>query len=223
MCWLGVKPEAIPANQVGYEGFERRSRSSNDWFVTSHPTTMDHAATKVVAMIEEGRCRERAMPPAEHASSSARRAHLTPHQRSSGTDQASRSRGTRGAPASAAAPSRARHRTPRNAATAGAGGEPERGVNVRTLPSVAERARIRNRAIGFIFQAFNLIGDLTVSENVELPLTYRGMSAAERTRRVREALERVGMRHRARHYPQQLSGGQQQRVAVARGGRGDRQ
>jgi putative ABC transport system ATP-binding protein len=82
--------------------------------------------------------------------------------------------------------------------------------------SPPERARIRNRAIGFIFQAFNLIGDLTVSENVELPLTYRGMSGAKRARRVREALDRVGMAHRARHYPQQLSGGQQQRVAVAR-------
>ena len=87
--------------------------------------------------------------------------------------------------------------------------------------SAAERARIRNRAIGFIFQAFNLIGDLTVSENVELPLTYRGMSAAERTRRVRDALERVGIAHRAKHYPQQLSGGQQQRVAVARAVAGD--
>jgi putative ABC transport system ATP-binding protein len=87
--------------------------------------------------------------------------------------------------------------------------------------TAAERARIRNRAIGFIFQAFNLIGDLTVSENVELPLTYRGMSAAERTRRVQDALDRVGMGHRARHYPQQLSGGQQQRVAVARAVAGD--
>ena len=87
--------------------------------------------------------------------------------------------------------------------------------------SAAERARIRNRGIGFIFQAFNLIGDLTVSENVELPLTYRGMSAAERTRRVRDALERVGIAHRAKHYPQQLSGGQQQRVAVARAVAGD--
>ena len=80
----------------------------------------------------------------------------------------------------------------------------------------AERARIRNREIGFIFQAFNLIGDLTVYENVELPLTYRGMAAAERKRRVMEALERVGMVHRVKHYPAQLSGGQQQRVAVAR-------
>jgi putative ABC transport system ATP-binding protein len=80
----------------------------------------------------------------------------------------------------------------------------------------AERSRLRNRQIGFIFQSFNLIGDLTVSENVELPLTYRGMPAAERKRRVQAALERVGMSHRARHMPSQLSGGQQQRVAVAR-------
>ena len=79
-----------------------------------------------------------------------------------------------------------------------------------------ERARIRNREIGFIFQAFNLIGDLTVYENVELPLTYRGMPAAERKKRVQDALERVGMAHRLKHYPAQLSGGQQQRVAVAR-------
>ena len=82
--------------------------------------------------------------------------------------------------------------------------------------SAAERARIRNREIGFIFQAFNLIGDLTVYENVELPLTYRGLGGAERKKRVQEALERVGMGHRTRHYPSQLSGGQQQRVAVAR-------
>ena len=82
--------------------------------------------------------------------------------------------------------------------------------------SPAERARIRNREIGFIFQAFNLIGDLTVYENVELPLTYRGLGGAERKKRVQEALERVGMAHRTRHYPSQLSGGQQQRVAVAR-------
>ena len=80
----------------------------------------------------------------------------------------------------------------------------------------AERARVRNRQIGFIFQSFNLIGDLSVYENVELPLTYRGMSTAERKRRVTEALERVGMGHRAKHLPSQLSGGQQQRVAVAR-------
>jgi putative ABC transport system ATP-binding protein len=80
----------------------------------------------------------------------------------------------------------------------------------------ADRARLRNQQIGFIFQSFNLIGDLTVHENVELPLTYRGMPAAERKRRVTEALERVGMGHRARHMPSQLSGGQQQRVAVAR-------
>jgi putative ABC transport system ATP-binding protein len=80
----------------------------------------------------------------------------------------------------------------------------------------AERARIRNREIGFIFQAFNLIGDLTVYENVELPLTYRKLPASERKRRVESALERVGMSHRMRHFPSQLSGGQQQRVAVAR-------
>jgi putative ABC transport system ATP-binding protein len=80
----------------------------------------------------------------------------------------------------------------------------------------AERARIRNREIGFIFQAFNLIGDLTVYENVELPLTYRGLSGAERKKYTQEALERVGMLHRIRHYPAQLSGGQQQRIAVAR-------
>jgi putative ABC transport system ATP-binding protein len=85
----------------------------------------------------------------------------------------------------------------------------------------SERARIRNREIGFIFQSFNLIGDLTVFENVELPLTYRGLAAAERQQRAMEALEKVGMGHRLRHYPSQLSGGQQQRVAVARalGGR----
>jgi putative ABC transport system ATP-binding protein len=82
--------------------------------------------------------------------------------------------------------------------------------------AAGERSRIRNREIGFIFQNFNLIGDLTVAENVELPLTYRGLSAGERRRRTAEALERVGMSHRARHYPAQLSGGQQQRVAVAR-------
>jgi putative ABC transport system ATP-binding protein len=81
---------------------------------------------------------------------------------------------------------------------------------------MSERARVRNREIGFIFQAFNLIGDLTVYENVELPLTYRGMPSAERKKRVQEALEKVGMAHRMKHYPSQLSGGQQQRVAVAR-------
>ncbi|HEV7586647.1 MAG TPA: ABC transporter ATP-binding protein [Longimicrobium sp.] len=79
-----------------------------------------------------------------------------------------------------------------------------------------QRAQIRNREIGFIFQAFNLIGDLTVAENVELPLTYRNLPAAERRQRMVEALERVGMAHRVNHYPSQLSGGQQQRVAVAR-------
>ncbi len=82
--------------------------------------------------------------------------------------------------------------------------------------TAAQRAHIRNREIGFIFQAFNLIGDLTVKENVELPLTYRGMPSAERNKRVTDALERVGMGHRVSHYPAQLSGGQQQRVAVAR-------
>ncbi len=85
----------------------------------------------------------------------------------------------------------------------------------------SERARIRNREIGFIFQAFNLIGDLNVYENVELPLTYRGMGASERKKKVHEALERVGMSHRIKHYPSQLSGGQQQRVAVARALAGD--
>lgn len=89
-------------------------------------------------------------------------------------------------------------------------GEPVAGL------SLADRSRIRNREIGFIFQSFNLIGDLTVYENVELPLTYRSMSGAERKKRVMEALERVGMAHRANHSPSQLSGGQQQRVAVAR-------
>ncbi|HEU4643041.1 MAG TPA: ABC transporter ATP-binding protein [Gemmatimonadaceae bacterium] len=87
--------------------------------------------------------------------------------------------------------------------------------------TASQRARVRNRQIGFIFQAFNLIGDLTVYENVELPLTYRGMDAAERRKRVLEALERVGMSHRVKHYPSQLSGGQQQRVAVARAVAGD--
>jgi len=89
-------------------------------------------------------------------------------------------------------------------------GKPVQGLNM------SERARIRNREIGFIFQSFNLIGDLTVYENVELPLTYRGMSSSERKQRVNAALEKVGMAHRAKHLPSQLSGGQQQRVAVAR-------
>jgi putative ABC transport system ATP-binding protein len=87
--------------------------------------------------------------------------------------------------------------------------------------TAAERARIRNQQIGFIFQAFNLIGDLTVYENVELPLTYRGLASADRKRRVSDALEKVGMSHRMKHYPAQLSGGQQQRVAVARAVGGD--
>ena len=82
--------------------------------------------------------------------------------------------------------------------------------------TLSDRARIRNREVGFIFQSFNLIGDLSVYENVELPLTYRGMPSVERKQRVNEALERVGMAHRAKHLPSQLSGGQQQRVAVAR-------
>jgi len=94
-------------------------------------------------------------------------------------------------------------------------GEPISGL------SPIERAHARNRRIGFIFQTFNLIGDLSVYENVELPLTYRGFSAAERKRRVTEALERVGMTHRGKHMPGQLSGGQQQRVAVARAVAGD--
>ena len=100
--------------------------------------------------------------------------------------------------------------------TASAGRYVLNGRDVAAL-NAAQRARIRNAEIGFIFQAFNLIGDLSVFENVELPLTYRGrLGAAERRARVQEALERVGMSHRMRHYPAQLSGGQQQRVAVAR-------
>jgi putative ABC transport system ATP-binding protein len=87
--------------------------------------------------------------------------------------------------------------------------------------SAGQRAGVRNREIGFIFQAFNLIGDLNVYENVELPLTYRGMPSKERKKRVQEALERVEMAHRMKHYPSQLSGGQQQRVAVARALVGD--
>jgi putative ABC transport system ATP-binding protein len=94
------------------------------------------------------------------------------------------------------------------------------GKSVQNL-KLSERARIRNREIGFIFQAFNLIGDLTVYENVELPLTYRGMPSSERKQKVHAALERVGMGHRVKHYPSQLSGGQQQRVAVARALGGD--
>jgi putative ABC transport system ATP-binding protein len=94
------------------------------------------------------------------------------------------------------------------------------GNPVAELP-LAERARVRNREVGFIFQSFNLIGDLTVFENVELPLTYRGTKAAERKQRVMQALERVGMSHRSKHLPSQLSGGQQQRVAVARAVAGD--
>jgi len=87
--------------------------------------------------------------------------------------------------------------------------------------SAGDRATIRNREIGFIFQNFNLIGDLTVEENIELPLTYRGVSKAERRRRASAVLDRVGITNRAHHYPAQLSGGQQQRVAVARALAGD--
>jgi len=94
------------------------------------------------------------------------------------------------------------------------------GKSVAALPR-AERARIRNQHIGFVFQSFNLIGDLSVLENVELPLTYRGLSAGECKKRAQSALERVGMAHRLNHYPAQLSGGQQQRVAVARSVAGD--
>ena len=95
------------------------------------------------------------------------------------------------------------------------------GTSVEDI-NASERARIRNREIGFIFQAFNLIGDLTVFENVELPLTYRdGVSKAERREKVQQALEKVNMAHRAKHLPSQLSGGQQQRVAVARAIAGD--
>jgi putative ABC transport system ATP-binding protein len=96
-------------------------------------------------------------------------------------------------------------------------------LNGRTATelSLTERARVRNREVGFVFQSFNLIGDLTVFENVELPLTYRGMRPQERKARVSAALERVGMAHRAKHLPSQLSGGQQQRVAVARAVCGD--
>ena len=100
--------------------------------------------------------------------------------------------------------------TRRRAASTWLNGKPVANLTMR------ERARTRNREIGFIFQNFNLIGDLTVFDNVELPLTYRGMPSAERRKRVQDALERVGMAHRAKHYPSQLSGGQQQRVAVAR-------
>jgi putative ABC transport system ATP-binding protein len=94
------------------------------------------------------------------------------------------------------------------------------GESVADLP-LSQRARIRNRQVGFIFQSFNLVGDLTVEENVELPLTYRGTDRAERKKRVVQALEKVGMAHRAKHLPAQLSGGQQQRVAVARAIGGD--
>ena len=101
------------------------------------------------------------------------------------------------------------------------GGSYKLGPDAVANLTAAERAMLRNRHIGFIFQSFNLIGDLTVYENVELPLTYRGLGADERKRRVEAALERVGMAHRRRHMPSQLSGGQQQRVAVARAVAGD--
>ena len=97
-------------------------------------------------------------------------------------------------------------------------------INGTAVASIGanERARIRNKEIGFIFQAFNLIGDLTVFENVELPLTYRtGLNKAERRKRAQQALDRVGMAHRLKHYPSQLSGGQQHRFAVARARVGD--
>jgi putative ABC transport system ATP-binding protein len=94
------------------------------------------------------------------------------------------------------------------------------GKDVSQIPA-SERTKIRNREIGFVFQAFNLIGDLTVYENVELPLTYRNMGGAERKEKTEHALERVGMSHRRKHFPAQLSGGQQQRVAVARALAGD--
>ena len=101
------------------------------------------------------------------------------------------------------------------------GGEYQLDGNAVQSLGAAERARIRNESIGFIFQAFNLIGDLTVYENVELPLVYRGTPGTSRRERVEQALERVGMVHRAKHFPAQLSGGQQQRVAVARAIVGD--
>ncbi|MDC6169222.1 ABC transporter ATP-binding protein, partial [Paucibacter sp. XJ19-41] len=89
------------------------------------------------------------------------------------------------------------------------------GVDVSGLGD-AQRSRLRNEKIGFIFQAFNLIGDLNVADNIEVPLRYRGFNSAERAKRVRDSLERVGLASRARHYPAELSGGQQQRVAIAR-------
>jgi len=104
--------------------------------------------------------------------------------------------------------------------TASAGEYSLNGQAIETFSPV-ERARIRNREIGFIFQSFNLIGDLTVYQNVELPLPYRGLPPGERRKRVLEALEKVEMPHRQNHYPSQLSGGQQQRVAVARAVAGD--
>ena len=89
------------------------------------------------------------------------------------------------------------------------------GVNVKGLGD-NQRSRLRNEKIGFIFQAFNLIPDLNVAENIEVPLRYRGLPSAERRKRIQESLERVGLSARTRHYPSELSGGQQQRVAIAR-------
>lgn len=90
------------------------------------------------------------------------------------------------------------------------------GINVKNLNNTAQ-AKVRNRQIGFIFQAFNLIPDMSVAENVEVPLTYRSeINSADRNTKVLEALDKVDMAHRSRHYPGQLSGGQQQRVAIAR-------
>ena len=80
----------------------------------------------------------------------------------------------------------------------------------------SQRTDLRKGAIGFVFQSFNLIDELNVYENVELPLLYMGIPSAERKKRVEEALERMGMMHRVKHFPQQLSGGQQQRTAIAR-------
>ena len=89
------------------------------------------------------------------------------------------------------------------------------GDNVRGLND-NQRSRLRNEKIGFIFQAFNLIADLNVADNIDVPLRYRGLKSPERRRRIQESLERVGLAARARHYPSELSGGQQQRVAIAR-------
>ncbi|HET7400758.1 MAG TPA: ABC transporter ATP-binding protein [Usitatibacter sp.] len=89
------------------------------------------------------------------------------------------------------------------------------GVSVKGL-SDNERSRLRNEKLGFIFQGFNLIPDLDLFDNVDVPLRYRGFNAAERRRRIEQALTEVGLASRMRHYPAELSGGQQQRVAIAR-------